>query len=215
MSRFTEDQKKIAVLLMSSPKTVEELNKQLNIPYDELNNSLKQMLKLKLLKVEGYPQKYKLMDNIVQAVQRRKELAEKDPFNLRLKAIIEFKAVELEFLDKHMDELADKLKKEKDFTLYDTFKAEPVKDEGHYSSYLEVNISAKDFTSIVKFMYFYGPTSVEVIKPTKIVLSMDDLQDALMEMAEMIQFYNESMLKSMSKEELDKFAENLYKPKSS
>lgn len=215
MGKFSEDQKKIAVLLMSSPKTVEELNKQLNIPYDELNRGLKEMLKLKLLKVEGYPQKYKLMDNIVEAVHRRKELAEKDPFNLRLKAIIEFKAVELDFLNKHMDELADKLKNEKDFTLYDTYKAEPVRDEGHYSSYLEISLSAKDFTSIVKFMYFYGPTSVEVIKPRKIVLHMDDLQDALMEMAEMIQSYNESMLKTMSKEELDKFAQELYKPKTS
>ena len=65
---------------------------------------------------------------------------------------------------------------------------------------------------MVKFMYFYGPTSVEVLKPQKVVLAMDDLQDALMEMAEMIQSYNEAMLKSMAKSELEDFAKNLYKP---
>ena len=62
MSRFTDEQKKIALVLLHSPKTVEELNKQLNIPFDDLNHNLKQMVKLKLVKVEGYPQKYKLMD---------------------------------------------------------------------------------------------------------------------------------------------------------
>jgi len=41
---------------------------------------------------------------------------------------------------------------------------------------------------------------------------MDDLQDALMDMAEMIQAYNASMLKYMEKEELEEFAKNLYKP---
>ena len=42
---------------------------------------------------------------------------------------------------------------------------------------------------------------------------MDDLQDALMEMAEMIQSYNQSMLKSMTKDELEGFARTLYAPK--
>ncbi len=212
MSRFTEEQKKIALVLMAAPKTVDELSKQLNLPYDDLNDNLRQMLKLKLVKVEGYPQKYKLMDNIVEAVKRRKEIQEHDPFDLRIKAIIEFKAVEKDFLKKHMDETQEKLGKEKDYTLYDSYRAEPEKEENHYSAYLELNLSAKDFTSIVKFMYFYGPTSVEVLKPKKVVLAMDDLQDALMEMAEMIQSYNHAMLKSMSKDELDRFAEALYKP---
>ncbi|HZX19847.1 MAG TPA: hypothetical protein VFF13_02435 [archaeon] len=213
MSKFTNTQKKIAVLLLNSPKTVDELNKQLNIPYDELNENLRQMLKLKLLKFEGYPQKYKLTENIVEAVRRRKEIQDKDPFELRLKAIIEFKAVEESFLDKHMSEIQEKINSEKDFTIYDVFKAEPEQDGTQFTSYLELNLSAKDFTSLIRFMYFYGPTSIEVIKPKKVVLAMDDLQDALMEMAEMIQVYNHAMLKSMNKQELDDFAKSLYAPK--
>jgi len=212
MSRFTSEQKKIAILLLNSPKTVDELQKQMGLPYDDLNENLRAMLKLKLLKVEGYPQKYHLMPNIVEAVKRRKEIAEKDPFDLRVKAIVEAKAVETEFLKKQVKELRETIEKDKNFTIYAIYEAEPMEEQGHYSTYLEINFSAKDFSSLVKFMYFYGPTSIEVLKPQKVVLAMDDLQDALMEMAEMIQSYNEAMLRSMAKSELEEFAKNLYKP---
>ncbi|MCR4368320.1 MAG: hypothetical protein NUV67_00240 [archaeon] len=213
MSRFTDEQKRIALLLLSSPKTVEDLNKQLGIPFDDLNDSLKQMVRLKLVKVEGYPSKYKLMENIVTAVRRRKEIAEKDPFDMRIKAVIEIRAVEEDFLKKNMDTLEKKLRENKNYTIYDIYRAKAISELNHYTAYLEVNMSAKDFTSLVQFMYFFGPTSVEVLKPQKVVLSMDDLQDALMEMAEMIQSYNASMLKSMSKDELEEFAKGLYQPK--
>lgn len=212
MVRFTEEQKKIAFSLYNSPKGVDDLNQQLGIPFDRLNEGLKLMLKLGLVKVEGYPQKYVLTEEVAKGVKRRKEIAEKDPFELRLKAIIEFKAVETDLLGKNMNEVEEKLRKDKDYVIYDIYKAKAEKVGGHYSAYLELNFSAKDFTSIVKFMYFFGPSSVEVIKPQKVVLSMDDLQDALMEMAEMIQSYNAAMLKSMAKDELDKFAKSLYAP---
>ncbi len=213
MVKFSEEQKKIASSLFSSPKTVDELNSQLKIPFDELNSQLKHMLKLELVKVEGYPQKYKLAESVSKGLARRREIAEKDPFDLRIKAVIEFKAVEEEFLEKHMKDIEGKLRKDPNYTIYDIYKAKPEKLGGHYSAYFEVNLSAKDFTSIVKFMYFFGPSSVEVIKPSKVVLSMDDLQDALGEMAEMIQSYNAAMLKSMAKEDLESFARKLYAPK--
>jgi len=132
---------------------------------------------------------------------------------MRIKAIIEVKAIEESFLEKHMSEIEQKLKDSKDYTVYDIFRAKPMHSEGYYSSYLEANLSAKDFTALVKFMYFFGPSSVEVLKPAKVTLAMDDLQDALMEMAEMIQSYNHAMLKSMNKEELADFSRKLYSSK--
>ena len=210
MVKFTEEQKKIAHSLFVSPKSVEELNIKLGVPYDKLNGQLKEMLRLGLVKVEGYPQKYKLADEVAQGVKRRKEIAEKDPFGLRLKAVVEFKAVEPTLLEKEIKDIEAKLRKDRTFTIYDIYKAPAQQVGTHYSTYLEVNLSARDFTSIVRF---FGPSSVEVLKPEKIVLSMDDLQDALMEMAEMIQSYNQSMLKSMTKDELEGFARTLYAPK--
>ena len=212
MVRFTEEQKRIAAALFNSPKSVEDLNRQLNIPYDRLNDLLKQMLRLELVKVEGYPQKYKLADSVAEGVRKRKEIHEKDPFELRLKAVVEFKAVEPVLLEKQIREVEAKLRRDKNYTVYDIYMAKPQQVGAHYSSYLEVNISARDFASIVRFMYFFGPSSVEVLKPDKVVLSLDDLQEALMEMADMIQSYNASMLKAMSKDELEKFARGIYAP---
>jgi len=212
MVKFTETQRKIAVLLLHASKTADDISKQLNLPLIEVNDALKGMLKLKVVRLEGYPPKYCLMENIVEAVKRRKELQEKDPFELRLKAIIEFKAVEENLIEKMVSEIEAKLRKEKNFTIYDIYRAKPIKEGTHYSAYLEVNFSVADFSTLIQFMYYYGPVSVEVIKPQKIVISMDDLQDALMDMAEMIQAYNASMLKYMEKEELEEFAKNLYKP---
>lgn len=210
MGRFTEEQKRIAVLLLHSPKTVEEINKQLSIPYDDLNENLKQMLKLKVVKVEGYPQKYKLVPEVVDAIKKRQEIQEKDPFEVRLRAVIEVKAAEETFLEKQVDKIEKKLRDNKSITIYDIFRAKPVEDESILSTYLEVEFTAKDFSSMVNFMYFFGPVSVEVIKPAKIVITADDLQDGLVEMLQMIQLYNHAMLKSMSKEELNEFSKKLY-----
>ncbi|HLC92656.1 MAG TPA: hypothetical protein VJH23_03035 [archaeon] len=212
MSKFTPEQKKIAFALVQGSKSVDALNKSLGMPFDVLNENLKQMHKLNLVKVEGYPSKYMLVESVLEGVRRRKEIAEKDPFELRLKATIEITAVEESFLKKHMKEIEGKLKEQKVLTIYDVYQAPTLRQGTHFRSYLEVNLSAKDFTAIVQFMYFFGPTSVEVIKPAKITLAMDDLQDALMEMAQMIQAYNHTMLKSMAKEELEEFAKNLYMP---
>jgi len=212
MSKFTPEQKRIAFELTQSPKSVEDLNKLLGMPIGELNESLRQMVKLGLVKVDGYPPKYKLADAVIEGVIKRKEIAENDPFELRLKAVIEIKAVEEKFLKKHMDEIEGKLKKQKVLTIYDIYRAPAEQQGDHYSAYLEVNLSAKDFMATVQFMYFFGPTSIEVIKPQKITLAMGDLQDALMEMAQMIQSYNQAMLKSMTKDELSEFAKNLYMP---
>ena len=54
-------------------------------------------------------------------------------------------------------------------------------------------------------MYFFGPTSLEVLKPKKFEIPMSDLQDGLMDMAEMIQSYNMHILKSMRKDDLERF----------
>ena len=55
--RFSDEQKKIAILLLNEPKTEEQLNKQLNIPFDRLMLELKTMVKLNVISKEGYPTK--------------------------------------------------------------------------------------------------------------------------------------------------------------
>ena len=210
MSRFSEEQKRIALLLLHEPKTAEELNKQLSIPYNKLMAELKAMLKLDVIQREGYPTKYRLKANIAKEVQRRKKIAEDDMNKLRLQAFIEMQAIEEDLLKKQLGKVKEALQKEKAFTVYSLEQAEPVKEGEHFSSYLSVNFSVKDFPALVKFMFFYGPSSIEVLKPDRIELSAQDLQEGLIDMAEMVQKYSQYISRMMNKEELEKFHTQLY-----
>lgn len=211
MSRFSDEQKKIALILLNEPKTEEELNKQLNIPYDKLTQELKEMLKLKVITKEGYPTKYKLRQDIVEKIEERKKISEKDSFRIRFNAIIEFKAIEEELLKKHMKKIIDAIKKEKTITIYDINKAEIVSEDDMECSFIELNASIKDFTSLIRFMFYYGPVSMEIIKPSKIEFSQFEFQEGMIELADIFQKYANYFSENLNKQELERFYRNIYK----
>ena len=211
MPAFTEEQKRIALLLLHEPKTIEEINKQLEIPYDKLSQQMKEMLKLDVVERNGYPPKYRLKENIVKEIRRRQHISEEDTYKIRVKAYVEMQAIEEDLLKKQLDKMAVQLQNEKDFTVYKVEKAEIIKEETYYTSYLDLNFSVKDFTALVKFVFFYGPSTVEIIKPERIELSTHDLQDGLIEMSEMVHKYTEMIATMLNKEQLEKFHRELYK----
>ena len=120
-------------------------------------------------------------------------------------------AIEEELLKRQIGKLEETLNKDKNFTLYGIDKALVEKQDEYYSTYFEVNFSVKDFASLIRFMFFYGPSSVEVVKPAKIEFSAQDLQDGLMEAADMVQKYSSAIHKLLNREELEKFNTELYK----
>ncbi|MFH1240306.1 MAG: hypothetical protein V1672_03750 [Candidatus Diapherotrites archaeon] len=211
MTRFTEEQKRIAMLLMYGSKTAEELNKQLDIPYDKLMQELSGLLKLDVIVKEGYPTKYKLKENISQEVKRRKRISEDDSFKLRLNAFIEMQAIEKTLLEHQLSKMEIALNKEKDFTIYSVEKAEITKEDEYYSSYLEINLTVRDFTTLMHFVMFYAPASLEIIKPEKMEFTAHDLQDGLIDLSEMLHKYTEYVTKLMNREELERFHRNIFK----
>jgi len=211
MAKFSEEQKKIALLLLHEPKTAEDLNKQLNIPYNKLSEELKSMLKIGVVTKEGFPTKYRLKENIALEVLRRKQLAEEDTNAMRIRAYIEMQAIEENLLKKNIDRIADSLKKEKNFIVYSLEKAKIAQEGEYYLSYIEVNLSIRDFATLVNFMFFYTPSSVEILKPEKVSFSAHDLQDGLVDMADMINKYSAYIAKILNKEELEKFQSQFYK----
>lgn len=212
MDKFSSEQKRIAIaLLHGGPQTIEELNSSVGLSFDVLSKELKELVKLKLLIADGYPLKYSLKREIMEELKRRKSISMDDENPLRLKVVIDVQALVEEVAEKSLNEVEKALRAEKDFTVYDLFKAKPIKQGDTVTSYLEADVSVKDFKSLVRLMYFFGPTSVEVVKPRKLELSIDDLQEGLMDMAEMIQAYNYHVLKTMKKDELESFQKKLFK----
>lgn len=208
--KFSEEQKSIAMALLHGPKTLEELSGQLNLPYDRLMEEVKEMLRLELVAKEGFPTRYCLNESISQTVLRRKELEEVDTNKLRLQLTIEVQAVEEELLKKQLCDISAAIKKERNFLVYDLQQAEPKKEGENYSSFIEVNLSVKDFRSLIRLMLFYGPTLVEVVKPKKIEFDAGEIQEGLVDLAEMVQNYTSYIAKLMSRQELEEFNRKLY-----
>jgi hypothetical protein len=211
MVGFSDEQKKIAVLLLNEPKTEEELNKQLNIPYDKLTFELKTMLKLNLIVKEGYPTRYRLRQDIVDKIQERKKISEADAFKIRINAIIEFKAIEKSLLKKHLKKIKSAIEKEKLLTVYDIEEAEIIEEDDMYASFLDVNFTVKNFPALVKFLFYYGPTSIEVLQPSKVQMPSYELQEGLIELSEIFQKYATFFTKKLNQEELEKFYTDAYK----
>lgn len=207
MTKFSDSHKQTAFKLLSGAKTVEELAKETGMPYNKLQEQLKEMLKLGLVEKDGFPTKYALKPEITLELQRRQKIEEEDKNKFRLKAITELIAVEPELLKKTTETMIKGLQEDKSFTVYN-IKTQPVmKLDEEYSTFIEFNVSAKDFRSLIRFMYYYGPSSVEVIKPEKIEFSAQDFQEGLMDMAQLIQSYTQHIAKLLNRQEM----ENLHK----
>ena len=80
-----------------------------------------------------------------------------------------------------------------------------------YSSFIEIDFTVEDFKNIVNFMFFYGPVSIEVVRPKEIKLKAEDLQEGLMDLAEMVHKYTEYITSIMKEKDLDDFTKRLYK----
>lgn len=208
--KISEEQKKIALLLMYEPKTIEDLFKQLSLPYNTLSEELRKMMQAGLVEKKGFPTKYSLKQVIKDEINRRKEIQEKDENKIRLLITIEAQAIEPNLLEKNMKKIEEALKKEKNLTIYDSSIAEIQKEGEHYSTFLEANLSVKNFQTLIALMFFYAPTSIEVIKPKKIELNALDLQDGLIDLSDMITKYANYISKSMGKTELNEFNKKLF-----
>ena len=110
-----------------------------------------------------------------------------------------------------MGKIKEALEKEKPFTIYDIKEEKIVEEDDMYSSFLEVNMSIKDFPSLIRFLFYYGPTNIEVLKPRKLEFTHFEFQEGLMELADIFQKYADFFTKHLNKEELGKFYKDIYK----
>ncbi len=211
LTKFSELQKRIALLLMHESKTGEELNNQLDIPYDQLMDELKGLLKLKVISREGFPTVYKLNKSIESEIRKRKELTEKDKNKLMLRIAIEVQAIEEDLLRKNLDDLKKKIEAQEDFQIYKIEEAEIIENNGMVSTFLDITLSLKDFRSLTKLVFFFGPASVEVLKPEMFELRAEELQDSLITMLDMVHGYTDYIYKLMSKKQIEEFNNKFYK----
>jgi hypothetical protein len=209
--KFNELQLKMSKALMQSPCTVELLAERTGINKTDLEKELQFFLQLKLISLDATTHQYALKPEIVQELNRRKSIEQEDDNAFRLSIIIEAQALEETLLKRQFDKILETMQKEPYFRIYATHMAPPEKIEEKYSSFLDINLSVRDFRALVRLMFFYGPTSVEVLKPKEVKFTLDDFQNGLIDMGEMVHGYAEYIMGILSRQQVEEFNQRLFK----
>jgi len=207
---FSDLERKIGLALYHGEKTPEELAEELNEDIRDVMDALKKLIKLKIVVKEGYPPKYRLADNIREAI-KPKDFEPVEGINIY--AVIEAQAIDEALTKKALEKILRNLKKESGVHIIsaEISKIEQDEESGLYSGYIEAKLSFEAFEPLMHFMFFYGPSVVEVLGPEKIVLDMGDLHRGLLEAATMINGYVHYITRMMTKKELQEFNKELMK----
>lgn len=195
MARYTKKQKKIAKKLLEEPKKIEQLRKELDLNAKQLNEELKKMINLGVVEREG--EKYKLIEYIEKKMGKGPKL--EGEYIIRL--IIEASGKEPEAVEKEMDILEEKLKKEPYKILeyekadVETEEIEKEKENGEKekeksaSTFIEAKITVPKFTDALYLIMSYGPSSVEVLRPEEVDLKLEEFQKSLNDLASAVNYY--------------------------
>jgi len=207
---FSDLERKIGLALYYGEKTPEELAEELKEDIRDVMDALKKLIKLKIVVKEGYPPKYRLADNIREAI-KPKDFEPVEGINIY--AVIEAQAIDEVLTKKALEKILRNLKKESGVHIIsaEISKIEQDEESGLYSGYIEAKLSFEAFEPLMHFMFFYGPSVVEVLGPEKIVLDMGDLHRGLLEAATMINGYVHYITRMMTKKELQEFNKELVK----
>lgn len=190
INNLDELKKIIAQKLSKGDKTEDELQKEIpNASYDLLSKAIKDLLFLKLVKKEGFPVKYSLSEELLKKLSQRKELAANDKNSIRVNILIESKADNKKALREGMEQIITKLKDDKKYVIYDISIAEIVVHDDLFSTYISGDLSCASLSEVFRLIYYYGVTSIDVIKPEKLIVPISDLQESLLTIVDMTHGY--------------------------
>lgn len=210
MAKIAETQKNLSRHLVAGPKTVDQLQALTGLSFSVIEKDLKEMLKQKLVERDGSSNRYALAPAIRTELVRRAQIEQKDVHPWRIRAFIEIQAIDETILSKETEKFMQTMRNDKRFTIY-KLESAPVEQKGEYhGTFVEINFSVKDFSSLMAFCVFYGPSAIEVIKPEQITIEANDLQDALVFLSDMVHKYTSVIAKQMNRQELENFHKSIY-----
>ncbi|MCH8519563.1 MAG: hypothetical protein LAT82_02305 [Nanoarchaeota archaeon] len=103
-----------------------------------------------------------------------------------LKAIIDIAGKPESLVSKTLDKVLEKLEGDETLEVVDVIKAEPdLQDEqsGMYTAFLEVELEFLNIRYAMSFIVEYLPTSVEILEPSSIKVTNEQLTEVLNDMA--------------------------------
>ena len=205
---FSDLERQIGLKLYEGEKTAEELAEELKADIRDVLDALKHLMKLKIVVKDGYPPRYRLSDHIREQLRRDVESVE----GVKIRAVVEVHAVEEELVRKAVEQIRRNLAKERGVHVERAETSEIRRDEesGMYSAFLDLTLVFEGFEPLMHFLFFYGPSVIEVLGPERASFDMGDLQRGLLEAASMIQGYVTYITKLMGEKELKEFNRRLW-----
>ncbi len=199
-----EIHKEIGALLLKGPKTAEEIAEELGRDIRDVMEALKDLITLRLVVKEGNPPRYSLAPHVKIAV-------EEDVSGILVHAIVEAEAVEEDILRKALDDIVSKLRSEKSFIVKSVSVADIIRDEETktFVGHVDVTLVFPSIEPLFYFIFFYGPTVVELLTEEKIEVDPSDLQAALILTASMVQGYVSYISRLLGKKEIEEFNREL------
>ena len=185
MTDFTPEEQKIAKLLLAHAKSAEELRKETSLTLPQVNEALKKLIQLRLVE-RNEDEKYKLISIIEKSVHGRGSGEIVD--NFRVKLTVEALSKDSDALERQMDLLESKLRSER-IHIHSLERADVAKQEDNFTSFMEVECSMTSFSDVINMIVNYGPSSVELIKPKEVRLSLSESQDVLNEVTSAVHYY--------------------------
>ena len=190
MVEYSKEEQKISRLLLKGPKTIEEIRGESGISAGDVNKVLKKLLKLKV--VERVDSKYKLINYVVRGVMKGSKSNKTKTIDseggYRIRMIVENVSPDKEALDKAVKTLEQKFKSEK-FKIIDFERSEIKKQDDNYTIFFEAEVVVPEFRDLIYLIFNYGPTFVELLEPEKISLNVPESQQALNEIASIVNYY--------------------------
>lgn len=208
--RFSDAQKSLCNALLASPLSLETLSERVQMKAELVQAEMKALMQLKLVALAGTPPQYALKEEVASELKRRKTIEGEDDNVFRIHALIEVQGVEETLVKKQVEKILANLQNEPFFRIYVSKMEDILKVEDKYTTFIDLNLSVRDFRGMVRFMFFYGPTTVEVVKPSKIEFTLDDFQNGLVDMTEMVHAYAEYIMGLLNRKQVEAFNTRLY-----
>ncbi|HIP74262.1 MAG TPA: hypothetical protein EYH14_01260, partial [Euryarchaeota archaeon] len=145
---FSDLERRVGLALYEGEKTPEELAEELKEDIRDVLDALKKLIKLKIVVKEGYPPKYRLADNIREALEPK----DFEPVEgIQVYAVIEAQAVDEALTKKALEKLLRKLKKEPGIHIISAEISKIERDEegGTYTGYIEAKLSFEAFEPLM------------------------------------------------------------------
>ncbi|MFA5077549.1 MAG: hypothetical protein WC488_03935 [Candidatus Micrarchaeia archaeon] len=86
----------------------------------------------------------------------------------------------------------------------------PLEKGGVFSTWAEVKLLAKDFSTLVRISSQYSPIGVEILRPDKVSLSLAEAQGALLDISQVSQNFTRMIMERvLSKEEAEEYRQKM------